>query len=210
MATGWVRLNSNTGSAGPPGPPGAGGPLTIVFTGAGGQVGVPYQASLIATGGAPPYTYAISTGTLQAGLILNASTGAIAGTPTATGTSTFVGQVTDSASTVATTTSIAIVVANASVAPAPIVTSVTGLTVDTEILGNGTGYTFHGTINLPSTWAQIQAIQINVITPGGQRVYIGEYLNPSSATIPFQGYFSYGCLLSTSAQTVSVEFVTYN
>jgi len=47
-----------------------------------GQVGVPYSATLAATGGTTPYTWSLTAGTLPAGLALNAATGAITGTPT--------------------------------------------------------------------------------------------------------------------------------
>jgi hypothetical protein len=53
---------------------------------ANGQVGSPYNAALAATGGTTPYTWSLTNGTLPAGLTLNASTGAIQGTPTATAT----------------------------------------------------------------------------------------------------------------------------
>ncbi len=60
-----------------------------------GTPGVAYSASVIATGGTTPYTWSIVTGALPTGLILNSSTGAITGTPTATGTFGFTVQVTD-------------------------------------------------------------------------------------------------------------------
>jgi hypothetical protein len=47
-----------------------------------GQVGVAYSATLAATGGKTPYTWSQTVGTLPAGLQLNATTGAITGTPT--------------------------------------------------------------------------------------------------------------------------------
>jgi hypothetical protein len=47
-----------------------------------GKVGVAYVASLAATRGTLPYSWAVSAGTLPAGLSLNAATGAITGTPT--------------------------------------------------------------------------------------------------------------------------------
>jgi hypothetical protein len=61
-----------------------------------GQVGVPFQATLTGNGGVSPYTWAI-TGALPTGLTLNSSTGAISGTPTQAGTSSFTVQLTDSA-----------------------------------------------------------------------------------------------------------------
>jgi hypothetical protein len=67
----------------------------------GGYVGVPYSATLGATGGVPPYTWSISPGTLPAGLTLAESTGVISGTPTASGSSSFTADVTDSQSNMA-------------------------------------------------------------------------------------------------------------
>jgi Putative Ig domain len=48
----------------------------------GGQVNVAYSTTLSATGGTPPYTWSLTSGTLPTGLGLNASTGVISGTPT--------------------------------------------------------------------------------------------------------------------------------
>ena len=61
-----------------------------------GTVGQAYQGSLGATGGTPPYSFSISSGSLPAGLMLNSSTGAISGTPVSVGTSTFNATVVDS------------------------------------------------------------------------------------------------------------------
>ncbi|MEY4173196.1 MAG: hypothetical protein RI900_361 [Actinomycetota bacterium] len=77
----------------------------------GGSVGTAYSATLAATGGAAPYTWSLSAGALPAGLSLNATTGAITGTPTAGGTASFTVRVTDSAArTVTRALSIAVTV----------------------------------------------------------------------------------------------------
>ena len=58
-------------------------------------VGTPYSASFVASGGTLPYSWSVSAGQLPAGLLLDPSTGAIAGTPTdPTSTSNFTVQVT--------------------------------------------------------------------------------------------------------------------
>jgi hypothetical protein len=64
-----------------------------------GQIGSAYSAFVGATGGATPYKWSLSSGTLPAGLALNAATGAISGTPTAAVTgAALVFQVTDASS----------------------------------------------------------------------------------------------------------------
>ena len=55
---------------------------------ANGQITDSYSASLAASGGTPPYTWAVTSGVLPAGLALNTSTGAISGTPTAVASGT--------------------------------------------------------------------------------------------------------------------------
>ena len=75
----------------------AGGTLAITTTSLpSGTVGVAYNATVVATGGTPPYTFSLTSGSLPAGLSMSPS-GAISGTPTAPGTSNFTAQVADSA-----------------------------------------------------------------------------------------------------------------
>ena len=59
-----------------------------------GSVGQPYNQTLAANGGKQPYTWAIASGSLPAGLHLAAS-GNISGTPSTAGSSNFTVQVTD-------------------------------------------------------------------------------------------------------------------
>jgi len=61
-----------------------------------GQVGVAYSQTLAATGGVTPYSWAVVSGSLPAGLSLNSSTGEISGTPTTAETANFTVEVTDS------------------------------------------------------------------------------------------------------------------
>lgn len=56
---------------------------------AGATESAPYQATLAAGGDWGIYTWSLSSGSLPAGLTLNAQTGVISGTPTGSGTSTF-------------------------------------------------------------------------------------------------------------------------
>ena len=66
-----------------------------------GSAGVAYSQTLAASGGAAPYTWSITGGTLPAGLTL-AGGGALTGTPSGAGTFSFTVQVTDHASATAT------------------------------------------------------------------------------------------------------------
>ncbi|MGD1069448.1 MAG: putative Ig domain-containing protein [Bryobacteraceae bacterium] len=82
----------------------AGGPSISCPAVSTGEVGFAFSSSVSASGGTGPgtYTFSVATGALPAGLSLNASTGAITGTPTATGA--FTVQVKDANQVTATTT----------------------------------------------------------------------------------------------------------
>ena len=117
---------------------------------AGGTAGTSYSATVQASGGTTPYTWSVSSGTLPAGLVLNASSGAISGTPTTAGTSNFTVQVRDSAATPATATK----ALTLTVAAAPV-----QLTVTTASMASGTvGATYSATVQAsggttPYTWS---------------------------------------------------------
>jgi uncharacterized protein (TIGR03437 family) len=76
----------------------SGSPLTITTPAnlLGGTVNQSYSATLAASGGVPPYTWAITSGPLPAGLTLNPSTGLISGAPTTAGSTSFTATVQDS------------------------------------------------------------------------------------------------------------------
>lgn len=63
--------------------------------------GVAYSAPLAATGGLPPYTWSIESGSMPAGLTLNPSGGSVTGSPATTGNFAFTIRVTDSVRAVA-------------------------------------------------------------------------------------------------------------
>jgi uncharacterized repeat protein (TIGR03803 family) len=92
-------------------------PLTILTSSLpGATVGGPYTVTVSATGAVPPYNWSIAPGSsLPPGLSLGASSGAITGFPTQSGTFNFVIKVADSESSPATSTLTTSIV----VAPAP-------------------------------------------------------------------------------------------
>jgi hypothetical protein len=126
-------------------------PLTITTTGLPqGVINTPYQNGVLtASGGVQPYTWSISSGSLPGWATLNASTGAITGTPNATGTTNFTVKVTDSSSP-------------ANTATAPLSITVNGaLTVTTTSIPNGSvGAQYNATVNAsggsqPYSWSII-------------------------------------------------------
>jgi len=115
-----------------------------------GTVGSSYSATLAATSGTTPYTWALTSGSLPAGLSLNASTGAITGTPSASGTSNFTVLVTDSSSPAKTaTTNLSITVSTAPL-------SITTTSLPPGTVGSSYSATLAATSGTtPYTWAVI-------------------------------------------------------
>ncbi len=69
--------------------------LALACPAGSGQAFVPFSSALAVSGGTPPYTFSIVSGSLPPGLGLNPTNGAITGTPTAAGTFDFTAQVVD-------------------------------------------------------------------------------------------------------------------
>lgn len=93
----WSRAQ-NPGA--PPGAPDPGNPLPAVeittTSLADGQVGSSFSRSISVTGGQAPYTFAVTSGALPAGVSLDANSGALTGTPTTAETANFTITATDS------------------------------------------------------------------------------------------------------------------
>ena len=104
------------------------------------DVGIGYSDTLTATGGTGPNTWSVSAGSLPAGITLNASTGALAGTATTAGTSSFTIKVTDAVGQSATKAATIVVAARPSLAfPAPPSGQASVAYSDTLTVTGGTG-----------------------------------------------------------------------
>jgi hypothetical protein len=113
-------------------------------------VGTAYTQTLAAANGTTPYTWAVTTGTLPAGLTLIPATGVISGTPTTAATSNFTVTVTDSTTPTAKTATKALSII---VNPAPVLT-ITTTTLPAATVGTAYSQTLaasNGTT--PYTWA---------------------------------------------------------
>ncbi len=100
--TGTAFTTSSQGSLVIPDPL-TGGALTIqTISLAMGIKGLGYGQTLTATGGTPPYTWSIASGSLPTGLSLNSSTGGITGTPSQNTANVIQFSVSDSGSVMAT------------------------------------------------------------------------------------------------------------
>jgi uncharacterized protein with beta-barrel porin domain len=69
--------------------------LTLTSPVVNGAVGSPYSSAIAVSGGSAPYSFSVSSGQLPAGLVLDSSTGALTGVPTAPGSYTFTITATD-------------------------------------------------------------------------------------------------------------------
>jgi hypothetical protein len=123
-------------------------PLTMNCAAGSAVVGVPYSSAVTAAGGVGAYTFTLLSGSLPPGLTLS-SNGTISGTPTGTGTYTYVVQVTDSQGNTAQTAGCSITVNPAVTATCASITAVQGAAITPVTMtasgGTGSGYTFTAT-----------------------------------------------------------------
>jgi hypothetical protein len=163
-----------------------------------GTVGTAYSQTLQVAGGVPPLTWAVSTGTLPAGLTLNASTGVISGTPTASGTSTFTVSVSyipaSAAALVTTQQQLTIAVAGVlTITSSPL--TLTEGAVFSQSLGTVAGGTG------PYTWAIVTGSVLPVGLKLDPTTCIGSVSNPTNTT----------CLVTgTTTAPVGTTSVTFS
>jgi hypothetical protein len=206
-------------------------PLTLTCASSTGQVGVLYSSALTASGGVPPYTFSITSGSLPPGLTLNTSTGAITGTPTTAGTFNFTAKVTDSSGNSTTGT----VSTNCSIVIAPPTTNICGLTwgywknhvsawpVTSLVLGSQTynqaqlinllGLPVAGdaSINLAH---QLIAAKFNVLNGTNPATDGGAIAAADSILSTFSGYLPYNVdsssTVGTQMTTIAGQLDTFN
>ncbi|HVA09837.1 MAG TPA: G1 family glutamic endopeptidase [Acidimicrobiales bacterium] len=111
-------------------------------------VGTAYSASLTATGGTPPYSWTVTSGSLPTGLSLS-SAGAVTGTPSTQGSATFTVEVTDATSPTAQTASAAFSIE----VSAPAIPIVESGNWSGYVVGNGPFTGVSGTFNVPYLFA---------------------------------------------------------
>jgi hypothetical protein len=166
-----------------------------------GQVSSSYSTTLAATGGTKPYTWSIGSGSLPAGLALNASTGLITGTPTATGTSSFTLSVKDSSAVQQTDTKVLSIFVSAAVTG----TSVTAC----GTLGNsGATYALQNDVSASGTCFTVTANNVTLNLNGHRVTYnAGDQGNVHAISVTTgnsQGFaVSNGTLTEASGATAS-------
>ena len=158
-----------------------------------GTVGVAYSQTILGNGGAPPYSFTVTSGTLPAGLTLT-SAGVLAGTPTTAGTSTFTVQGTDTNGCLGT---IAYTIIIAAAPPVPPVCPT--ITLSPSTLPNGTvGVAYSQTI-LGSGGTAPYSFGVTsgtlppglTLTPAG--VLAGTPTTAGSSTFTIRGTDANGC-----------------
>ena len=113
-----------------------------------GTDGAGYSNALQATGGTAPYTWSVTSGSLPSGLSLGATTGAVSGTPTASGTFNFTASVSDASSPAQSKS------AQISLVIAPTTLSITSATLPSGTNGSGYSNALEATGGTaPYTWS---------------------------------------------------------
>ena len=149
----------------------------------GGTQGVTYDTTLAATGGEAPYSWRLTSGTLPAGLLLNASTGTLYGTPTAPASATLGFTVSDSEFPAATATATLTLAVAAGTTTPPACPSTPGLGLGTAAgCASASSTSSTGTATATSTGTRGT---ITVTAHGSGGITVGQYGEGPSGGVPF-------------------------
>jgi hypothetical protein len=164
-------------------PPAASKPVAVTtFSLPGAVAGTAYSAQLAASGGTPPYVWALNSGVFPPGLTLS-PTGTVTGTPTSPGASSFTVRVTDARDRSA------IAALSINVVAAPPIPTETSTNWSGYVLTGGPFTQVTGTFNVPTLysmstdayigeWTGIDGWGNNSVLQAG----VGQYNNASTHT----------------------------
>ncbi len=178
---------------------------------ANGTVASAYSASITASGGTTPYSYAVTSGALPAGVTLSTS-GALSGTPTAGGTFTFDVTATDSSTGTgapfAGVRSYSLTIAAPTITVSP--TSLTSVAVGTSVsetisaTGGTSGYTYAVTAGaLPAGVTLSGDALSGAPTAAGSFTFTITATDSSTGTGPYTGARAYTWVIGAPTITVA-------
>jgi hypothetical protein len=176
--------------------------LTLTTTTlAAATVNTAYSATLTAAGGATPYSFTLANGTsLPTGLTLS-SAGAISGTPTATGSTTFSVEVTDSSTPALSQTGNLSITVNASAGPS------------CGSMSTGNGASLNGYVPFPSSNLWNTNIASAPVDPNSATiigVLTGSHLHPDFSNVVDGNYgIPYVVVDSNATPGVAIAMTTY-
>jgi hypothetical protein len=157
----------------------------------GGTVGTAYSQTITGSGGTAPYTFAVTSGTLPAGLTLT-SAGVLAGTPTAAGSSTVTIRGTDADSCFAELSYTIIMTCPAiTLSPATLPNATVGVAYSQTITGSG------GTA--PYTFTVTAGVLPAGLTLTGAGVLAGTPTTAGATSFTIRGTDAHGCFATLSA-----------
>ncbi|MGS0744223.1 putative Ig domain-containing protein, partial [Glaciimonas sp. GG7] len=190
---------------------------------ASGAVAASYSGGVTATGGIGPYSYSLTAGSLSAGMTLNTSTGALRGTPTASGTFYFTVKALDANNfNVTQTYALVIGVATVTLTPSSLLnpTAETAYSTTLTAAGGIAPYTYTiigGALPTGLTLNPSTGVLSGTTTLGGNFSVTIKATDSSTGTGPFNASHIYaftvgapGMTLSSSGLTTGKANVSYS